>query len=124
MECLLRSSADAGNTSPGGALFKEHLRNFVLERTDIACTTFSSAAMVVYKHIVNFPTFSTCNKDAKLPSFVAAIKDVYNIANDDCHQLPDIRSEVGVACGGGGPENMLKHAFVIASLQKYCIDHN
>ena len=125
LECLLRSSADAGNTSPGGALFKQHLMRFVLAQPDIACTTFSPAALVLYKDIVNFPTFRPCNNDAKLPSFVAAIKDVYNLANDDCHQLPDINmSEVGVACGGGGPEKMLKHAFLIASLQKYCIQNN
>ena len=97
----------------------------MLEESDIACLKFSPAALALYRDIVKYPTFSPCNKDGRMPSFVAALKDIYNIANDDClYMLPEIVSEVGVACGGGGPEKMLKHAFVIASLQKYCLENN
>ena len=53
----------------------------------------------------------------------ASTTPLNSIFNADCHSLPDIMSvETGVACGGGGPNKMLKHAFLIASLQKYCID--
>ena len=124
LECLLRSLADVSNTSPGGALYKQHLLDFVLQEQDLACVKFSPAALALYEDIIKYPTFSPCNKDGRMPSFVAALKDIYNIANDDCHMLPEIVSEVGVACGGGGPEKMLKHAFVVASLQKSCLEKN
>ena len=53
----------------------------------------------------------------------ASTTPLNSIFNADCHSLPDIMSvETGVACGGGGPNKMLKHAFLIASLQKSCID--
>ena len=96
----------------------------------MGCHKLSIEALKLYQAIVSFPEFSSLEKSGKNPAFVDSIKDVCSIYyplnsifNDDCHSLPDIMSvETGVACGGGGPNKMLKHAFLIASLQKYCID--
>ena len=132
MEFLLRSSADEGNTSTGGSLFKNHMVTYVLEEHELFCRRLSTEALVLYKAIVKFPIFARCEKSGKSPSFVAAIKEVCSVFNAVYFNADEIVSEIvsetivsetGVACGGGGPEKMLKHAFLIASLQKFCIDH-
>ena len=122
LEALLRNASSVGNHSPGGSLYTQHLFSCVLETPIIECKKLSGSALVLYQDIVAFPIFKSYEHSGKIPSFVDSLKPIYSITNDDCHSLPEMLPETGVACGGQSTDRMFKHVFLIASLQKYCID--
>ena len=122
LEALLRNASSVGNHSPGGSLYTQHLFSCVLETPIIECKKLSGSALVLYQDIVAFPIFKSYEHSGKIPSFVDSLKPIYSITNDDCHSLPEMLPETGVACGGQSTDRMFKHVFLIASLQKSCID--
>jgi hypothetical protein len=124
LEALLRNASSVGNHSPGGSLYTQHLLNSVLATPNIECKALSGPALLLYQTIVAFPIFKSYEPSGKIPSFVDSLKPIYSITNDDCHSLPEIMSETGVACGGQSTTRMFKHVFLIASLQKSCIDQS
>ena len=115
----------------GGQVYKHVIREVVLEPGKDGKLSELSAA--VYKQLTASDMFSTArNKGSPDSSWVQSLSKIYPDENDSAHSRPEFNElspfnapgDTGLCCGGLTTGEMLKHALVLTSMQKYILNNN
>ena len=112
----------------GGQVYKEVIKKVILARGDEGKLSRLSAG--IYKQLVASDMFSTAKKGDPDLSFVQSLSKIYPEENENAHSRPEFMQlspfnapkDTGLCCGGMTSGKMIKHALVLASMQKHILN--
>ena len=120
--CSMLQLAMPQRNDPGGRLFIDFLStNVLLDPADPTCSKLSNASETLYQEIRYCAPFRSLKAKSE-KGWVAIVKDAFSTSLKHAH-IATLDGN-GLACGGFSLDQMLVHAFIVASIQKFLIGNN